>query len=210
MIEVKNQFVRHSLFWFWVLPFAMVLLIPAFFSREDMRVPREEVMMISLLGEDVEKITRRADDVFDTLFVHTGLKKMSSSLFTSSVKDDEPRFFRNLAAENNKYNENVWNMVYRAIWRLSGLWPVFTSLMFGVALPALIDGLVVRAKKLDVFEAHNPVFFWSAGHSLVMIFGLFVILPLLPYTITINLLYGAIVTISFALWITASNFQTGV
>lgn len=210
MFEVKNQFAKHGIFWFWVLPFAMILLIPAFSHRESMRVPREEVVMLSTLGQDVQQVTARADTVFKTLFVETGLVEASAKLFKSKESDKDPPFFRNLARDTNKYNENVWNMIYRAIWRLSGLWPTFAALMLAVALPALIDGLVVRAKKVDVFESHNPVFFWSAGHTLVMVLGIFLILPLLPYTISIQILYGAIAAISIMLWITSSNFQTGV
>jgi len=209
MIEIKNQFARHSLFWFWVLPFALFLFVPAMVPREEMRVPREEVKMLYLLGQDAAKITERADETYQDLFVATGLVGWTKKLFMSEVKEDDPKFFRNLARSTTRYHENLWNMVYRAIWRLAGLWPTFVALMLAVALPALIDGLVVRAKKVDVFESHNPVFFWSAGHSLVMVVGVFVLLPLLPYPISINILYGSIAAIAAALWITASNFQTG-
>lgn len=210
MIEVKNQFAKHGLFWFWVLPFAMIILIPAFAQRESMRVPREEIAMLSSLGQDVEMVTRRADAVFSTIFVETGFVAGAAKLFTSKEKQDDPKFFRNLARDTNKYFENVWNMIYRAIWRLAGLWPTFVTLMLAVALPSLVDGLVIRAKKIDVFESHNPVFFWGAGHALVTILGIFVILPLLPYTITIHILYGIIGAIAITLWVTTSNFQTGV
>ncbi len=209
MIEIKNQFARHSLFWFWVLPFALFLFVPAMVPREEMRVPREEVKMLYLLGQDAAKITERADETYQDLFVATGLVGWTKKLFMSEVKEDDPKFFRNLARSTTRYHENLWNMVYRAIWRLAGLWPTFVALMLAVALPSLIDGLVVRAKKVDVFESHNPVFFWSAGHSLVMVVGVFVLLPLLPYPISINILYGSIAAIAAALWITASNFQTG-
>jgi len=209
MIEVKNQFARHGLFWFWVLPFALFLLVPAMVEREEMRVPREEVKMLYLLGQDAGDVTKRADEIYHDLFVSTGLVAWSKKLFMSEAKEDDPPFFRNLARSTSKYHENVWNMVYRAIWRLAGLWPTFVALMLSVALPSLVDGLVVRAKKVDVFESHNPVFFWSAGHSLVMVVGIFVLLPLLPYPISLTILYGSIAAIAAALWITASNFQTG-
>lgn len=209
MIEVKNQFARHGMFWFLVLPFFLFLFVPAMVPREEMRVPREEVKMLYLLGQDAAKITAQADEIYQDLFVSTGVVGWSKKLFTSDVKEDDPKFFRNLAKSTLHYQENVWNMVYRAIWRLVGLWPTFMVLMLSVALPSLIDGLVVRAKKVDVFESHNPVFFWSAGHSLVMVVGVFVLLPLLPYPISINILYGSIGAIAITLWITASNFQTG-
>ena len=62
MIEIKNQFVRHSMFWAWVLPFALFLLLPAFVDREEMHIPAAELqMMQEVLGQDVDAITHRAD-----------------------------------------------------------------------------------------------------------------------------------------------------
>ena len=210
MIEIKNQFVRHSMFWMWVLPFALFLLLPAFVDREEMHIPAAELqMMQEVLGQDVDAITHRADKVFDSLFIETGLVKWSGSLFTSKIKEDDPKFFRNLAKSSHKYHDNLWFMVYRAIWRLSGLWPTFLALMLAVAVPALVDGVVVGAKKADVFKPLNPVFFWSAGHTLVMVIGVFGLLPLLPYAISVHMLYASIAAIAGALWVTASNLQTG-
>ncbi len=209
MIEVKNQFARHGIFWLWVLPLALFLLVPAMVEREAMRVPKEEIQMLYLLGQDAGAVTERADALYQNLFVNTRLVELSKKLFLSEIKEDDPAFFRNLAKSTAGYHENLWNMVYRAVWRLAGLWPTFLALLLSVVLPSLIDGLVMRAKKVDVFESHNPVFFWSAGHSLVMVLGVFVLLPLLPYPISLNILYGTVALIAATLWVAASNFQTG-
>ena len=207
MIEVKNQFVRHGLFWIWILPFAIFLLVPAFVSREEMRIPSAEIALMKELGQDIEKINARADRVFTVVF--SGAVKFSKKLFTSSANLDDPSGIKRTAAATVRYHENLWHMVYRAVWRLAGLWPTFLALALAVAVPALVDGLVVRAKKVDVFESHNPVFFWGAGHSLVMVAGVFVLLPLLPYTISMPVLYGSVGIIAMALWVTAANLQTG-
>ena len=207
MIEVKNQFVRHGLFWVWVLPFAIFLLVPAFVSREEMQIPPAEIALMQELGQDVQKINERADRVFTAVF--SDAARFSKTLLTSSVSLDDPSSIRRTAAATVKYHDNLWHMVYRAVWRLAGLWPTFLALALAVAMPALVDGLVVRAKKIDVFESHNPVFFWGAGHSLVMVVGVFVLLPLLPYTISMPVLYGAVGAIALALWVTAANLQTG-
>lgn len=207
MIEVKNQFASHTLFWIWVLPFALFLLVPAFVDRESMRVPPAEIILMKELGQDVGMVSKRADRIFNSVF--TDMVRWSKTLLTSRVKEDDPIVFRNAARRSQVYHQNLWHMVYRAVWRLAGLWPTFMALSLAVALPAFIDGLVVRAKKVDVFEAHNPVFFWGAGHSLVIVIGIFVLLPLLPYTITMTVLYGAVGAIAAALWVTASNLQTG-
>lgn len=207
MIEVKNQFVRHGLFWIWVLPFAIFLLVPAFVSREEMRIPPAEISLMKELGQDVKTVNARADRVFTAVF--SGAVKFTKKLFTSSANLGDPSAIKRTAAATVKYHENLWYMVYRAVWRLAGLWPTFFALALAVAMPALVDGLVVRAKKIDVFESHNPVFFWGAGHSLVMVVGVFVLLPLLPYTISMPMLYGSVGAIAMALWVTAANLQTG-
>lgn len=209
MIEVKNQFARHGLFWLWVLPLALFLLVPAMVERESMRVPRQEIQMLYLLGQDAGAVTERADALYQSLFVETRLMESSRKLFLSEMKQDDPAFFRNLARSTQTYHDNLWNMVYRAVWRLAGLWPILLALMLSVVLPSLVDGLVVRAKKVDVFESHNPVFFWSAGHALVMVVGVFMLLPLLPYPISLTILYGTVALIAAALWVTAANLQTG-
>lgn len=209
MIEVKNQFVRHSLIWLWVIPLALFLLMPAFVGREEMRVPRDEVKMLSLLGQDAAQVTRRADEIYENWFVKTGLVSKAKRIFLTNLNENDPKFFKNLAKDTLTYHENMWDMIYRAIWRLTGLWPTLTALLLALVLPALVDGLVVRAKKVDVFESHNPVFFWSAGHTVVMVVGTFLLLPLLPYTISIFVLYGSIGLVTAAMWIAAANLQTG-
>lgn len=209
MIEVKNQFVRHSLIWLWVIPLALFLLMPAFVGREEMRVPRDEVKMLSLLGQDAAQVTRRADEIYENWFVKTGLVSKAKRIFLTNLNENDPKFFKNLAKDTLTYHENMWDMIYRAIWRLTGLWPTLTALLLALVLPALVDGLVVRAKKVDVFESHNPVFFWSAGHAVVMVVGTFLLLPLLPYTISIFVLYGSIGLVTAAMWIAAANLQTG-
>lgn len=209
MIEVKNQFVRHSLFWLWVIPLALFLLMPAFVGREEMRVPRDEVRMLALLGQDAAQVTRRADEIYENWFVQTGLVSKAKRIFLTNLNENDPKFFRNLAKDTLTYHENMWDMIYRAIWRITGLWTTLTALLLALVLPALVDGLVVRAKKVDVFESHNPVFFWSAGHAVVMVVGTFLLLPLLPYTISIFVLYGSIGLVTAAMWIAAANLQTG-
>lgn len=207
MIEVKNQFASHTLFWIWVLPFALFLLVPAFVDRESMRVPPAEIALMKELGQDVDMVTNRADKIFNSVFADMAL--WSKGFLAKGVKQEDPVVFRNAARFSQNYYQNLWHMVYRAVWRLAGLWPTFMALAFGIALPALIDGLVVRAKKVDVFQSHNPMLFWGAGHSLVTVAGVFVVLPLLPYTISMQVLYGSVVAIAAALWVTAANLQTG-
>ena len=91
MIEVKNQFARHGLFWLWVLPLALFLLVPAMLEREAMRVPRQEIQMLSLLGQDAGAVTERADALYQSVFVETRLVESSRKLFLSEMKQDGKR-----------------------------------------------------------------------------------------------------------------------
>ena len=42
-----------------------------------------------------------------------------------------------------------------------------------------------------------------------MVVGVFMLLPLLPYPISLTILYGTVALIAAALWVTAANLQTG-
>lgn len=210
MIEVKNQFARHGLLWIWVLPLVLVLIMPAFVSKDSLSVPPTETQLLHDLGQDVGEVTQRADAMFRSLFVDSGIVQGVRKTLGATYISDAPLMIKRAAKAAMGYQENFWTMTYRAIWRLSGLWPTFLALGLAFVLPALVDGAVARAKKADTFQASNPVFFWMAGHSVVMVLGLFFLLPLLPIAISMPVLYGTVACVSGALWMTASHFQTGV
>lgn len=210
MIEVKNQFARNLWFWVFVLPFVFVLLAPALLSPESLKVPEKEIETLRSLGREVNDVSADANKLFEDLFVSTGLVQASHQLFKSPFKEKaQPDGAVNAANLNNRYVEGFWHLIYRAVWRFMGLWPVLSVLLVAIVLPALVDGIAIRGRKLDQFKPHNPVFFWASAHSAISVSGVFFVLPLLPMPISVLMLYGAVAVVAGALWVTASNLQTG-
>lgn len=210
MIEVKNQFARHTMFWILVLPFLAVFLMPAFLSEQALKLPNSEVDAVKELGQDAGEITRRTNETFSKLFVDSGAMKAMDRLFRAKTKQGDPVGVKNAERISDRYLTGLWHMLYRALWRFNGLWPVLSILLMAVVLPSIVDGLVLRATKLDQFKPHNPVYFWGATHTAISTAGLFFFLPFLPLPLSTMLLYGVVATVAAALWVTSSNLQTGM
>lgn len=209
MMEVKNQFAKHSLFWIFLLPFMAVILMPAFMNAQALKLPMSEVDAIRELGQDPDVITRRTNESFSALFVETGAIRAMDKLFRAKAKPGEPTGVRSAQSISDKYLTGMWHMLYRAMWRFNGLWPVLSVLLLAVVVPAVVDGLVIRATKLDQFKPHNPVYFWGATHTAISTAGLFLFLPFLPIPLSTLMLYGVVGLVAGALWVTSSNLQTG-
>lgn len=210
MIEVKNQFARNILFWVLLLPFIFMLVAPSLMQADAMKVPAQEVQTLKTLGRDTQAVTASANRVFTDLFVTTGIVQATYKMFKSPLRPaSDPKSVQSAASFSSRYVEGFWHLIYRAIWRVMGLWPVLSVLLLAVVLPATIDGLAIRGRKLDQFKPHNPVFFWASAHSAISVAGMFMILPLLPLPISVMMLYGAVGLIALSMWTTASNLQTG-
>lgn len=209
MIEVKNQFARHTLFWILLMPFLAIMLMPALMNAQSLKLPKSEVQALRQLGQDPADVTRKANAAFAELFVNTGFMTGVEKLFRAKANHGDPASVRNSERISQGYLTGMWHMLYRAIWRLVGLWPVLSVLLLAVILPAIIDGLVTRSTKLDQFKPHNPVFFWGATHTAISTAGLFLFLPFLPVPLSVWMLYGVVLLVASSLWVTSSNLQTG-
>jgi hypothetical protein len=208
MIEIKNQFARNILFWIVTLPVLFLLLAPVMLDSEDFKVPAEEIQTLKTLGRDTKAITEQANAIFRSAFVDTGAVAYSHSLLTTATPITQ-HGVKVAADVSNSYVLGFWHLVYRAVWRIAGLWPVLSVLLLCVVLPAIVDGLAIRGRKLDQFRQHNPVIFWASAHSAISVAGVFMILPLLPIPISVTVLYLAVAGVALSLWTTASNLQTG-
>jgi hypothetical protein len=209
MMEVKNQFAKHTLFWVILLPFMAVILMPAFLNAQALKLPMSEADAIRELGQDPDAITRRTNEAFSALFVETGAMRTMDKLFRAKAKQGDPAGVKSAQRISDGYLTGMWHMLYRAMWRFNGLWPVLSVLLLAVVVPAVVDGLVIRATKLDQFKPHNPVYFWGATHTAISTAGLFLFLPFLPIPLSTALLYGVVGLVAAALWVTSSNLQTG-
>ena len=98
---------------------------------------------------------------------------------------------------------------YKATWRFFALKSIFLLPLLVLAIPAAVDGFMVRATKKYRFENSNPVFFYSSMHTMVLMFGMFAFLPLAPFSLSAITLLTIIVLLIGGIWLTTSNFQTG-
>lgn len=211
MVEVKNQFAKHVIFWVLTLPILAILLLPVFIPPHEFSVDKKEIAFFQdTLDVDVASVTRRSEAAFQSFFVDTGIFQSVKSILAS----DDKGFMRGSAAGgmasfSNTYHTALWLLLYRAIWRITAIWPAALAIVLAMGIPALLDGLVVRARKSYTFEFHNPVYFWTASHSLIIVFGIAAILPLLPMAMTPMVIAAFTLLLCISLWITAANFQTG-
>lgn len=210
MIEIKNTYARHAMFWMWLMPLIAVLTMPLVINSANFYIEPNEVKMFSeYLGQDSEKIKKQADQIFTSAFVTPGIYKAVND-FLAPSRSEFGRKARGHEDISENYSQSLWLLLYRAIWRMCGIWSIALALLVCIGLPALVDGLMVRARKSFNFELHNPVYFWSAGHTVVLIMGLAMFLPFLPFQLSLPLLLGSIFLLCVGIWVTAANFQTGL
>ncbi|WP_454912732.1 DUF4400 domain-containing protein [Variovorax gossypii] len=210
IIEVKNNFARHSLLWWFVLPFAAVLVIPMFFPESTFHIASSELDFFTDWGRNVTEVSATADGIFKAAFIDTKIAKYFSEFFVlpHSVSWHSEAAQKSAAVSQN-FNNAFWMMIYRGIWRCCALWPIYIGIFFSMVLPAFVDGLVTRAKKSFNFRFHNPVYFYSSMHTVVLVLGLGVFIPLMPVTLNAFLLSTFAGLLALAFWVTAANFQTG-
>ena len=209
MIEVKNQFASHGIFWILSLTFVALIGLPAVMSASTFIVTPEEVGFFAhVLMRDVKSVEHLADAWYRVLFEDTHIAVMVREFFNPG-KTSGSALLAKTASIGQNYNNGLWLMVYRGLYRISGLWPVVLAVLLSLGIPCLVDGLAIRARKSYNFQFHNPVFFWSAGHLLILVIGLGVFLPFLPIALSTPILAGFFALFCMAIWITAANFQTG-
>lgn len=210
---MKDQFLRHIVFWLLILPFFAITLMPAFMNESAMKLPASEQHTLIALGQDPIKVTERANTVFSSTFIDTGIVAMSRKLFFADpsqfLRSDTPNVSKEAVNMTSKYFDGFWHMIYRAIWRVLGLWGVLSVLLLAVVIPAIIDGLSMRGANMDQYKPNNPVFFWASTHTAISVMGLFLFLPFLPFAISVYLLYGIVAVVALMLWTSANNLQTG-
>jgi hypothetical protein len=210
MIKVENKFARHSIFWFWSLPIIAILVMPIFFSPAAFKVtPEEMITFANIMDIDADATTLRANAIFSAIFIETGIYAAVNNFFHTQVGNFQMSGQVQAQRVNSTYASALWLMFYRGIWRLTALWPAVLSIIVAMGIPSLIDGWAMRAKKSYTFESHNPVYFWSASHTFIMVLGLGFFLPLTPVTLTpIAFLFYSLM-LCLTCWVTAANFQTG-
>ena len=131
MVEVKNQFGNHAIFYMFALPLVLLLLLPAFSPPSSFAVQKEEVAFFENLGGDTDAATESANKWLKTWFVETGVTKVFKELFvhqnfnlsldmsgTENLSGDSPAP-RAAQKATSLWNDGFWNIVFKAAWRFS-------------------------------------------------------------------------------------------
>lgn len=198
-VSVQNTFGSHFILWSFFLPLMALIFVPLVLP--DQTLAQSEVEMVASLGVDIAGMTQTVDQHFATLFIESGLMAKTQAFFTSS-KGWTLDFASN-------WIHGVWLMLYKATWRFYALKSIFLLPLLVLAIPAAVDGFMVRSTKKYRFESSNPVFFYSSMHTMVLMFGLFAFLPLAPFSLSAVALLVIVVLLISGIWLTTSNFQTG-
>ena len=210
IVETKSAFLNHLLLWWLSASVLSIIFLPLVFTASDFEISKSEVAFFSDLGRSTDSVTSTANSAYDVIFVRTGAAKFISWISTDSTSG----FTKSGALQSGTNWSATWfegalSMIYRMLWRVIALWPIYLSGLFAFCLPAMIDGLVVRAKKKYDFLQSNPVFFYGSAHSAALCFGLGLFIPILPMDINLPMLMFYFSAVAAALWVAAANFQTG-
>lgn len=198
-VSVQNSFGRHFILWSLFLPMLALIFVPLVVPNQTLT--QSEVEMVSSLGVDVTALTQVVDHRFATLFVENGFMAKTQSFFGSSKGG--------MLDFAGTWIHGVWLMLYKATWRVYALKLVFLLPLLALAIPAAVDGFMVRATKKYRFENSNPVFFYSSMHTMVLMVGLFAFLPMAPFSLSATALLAIVLMLIGGIWLTTSNFQTG-
>ncbi|KFC72613.1 MULTISPECIES: DUF4400 domain-containing protein [Massilia] len=198
-VSVQNSFGSHFILWSFFLPILALIFVPLVVP--DQTLTQSEVEMVAALGVDVAAMTQTVDQRFASLFVENGFMAKTQQFFGTSKGG--------ILDFSNSWIHGVWLMLYKATWRFFALKSIFLLPLLVLAIPAAVDGFMVRATKKYRFENSNPVFFYSSMHTMVLMFGMFAFLPLAPFSLSAITLLTIIVLLIGGIWLTTSNFQTG-
>ncbi|MFJ1258394.1 DUF4400 domain-containing protein [Cupriavidus sp. CuC1] len=211
----KSEFSRHILFWWLLAPLIALLILPGVMSPVSFQIEQAEVRFLSHWGGQDREVTRRADAKFDLWFVAPGWVDRSVAVTRpqrvggSSLAGGVSSFPAGTGSWLRDWVAGFWMLVYRILWRVLALGPLYLTAAIGFVLPAFVDGIGSRLKKRYDFGQHNPIFFYASMHFVLLAVGLAMFVPVTPLTLTPTVLGGFFLATAAAIWVTAANLQTG-
>lgn len=205
--SIKNTFLRHFAFWCLFLPFLSLIFMPLF--KVDMNIDPAEIKMIIDAGVDVDEVSATVNRWFSNAFIKTGIMPGVEDLLASKDNKHRDGFVGVASNYAGQWARGTFMLIYRVMWRVNALFSVYVAALIGICVPALVDGIVVRARKRYQFENYNPVFFYFSYHAAVLVVGLLIYLPLVPIPLTPPILAGFLACLGVAMWYAAANMQTG-
>lgn len=202
--SVKNSFGGHLILWAVFLPLISLIFFPMVITKNE--INPAEIAMVQKHNVNVTKVTASANETFSSLFITTGIMAKSKEFF-SGISSFGKQSTSDFASH---WISGVWLLVYKALWRVYVMSSMFLLPLFAICIAAAVDGFAIRSRKKFRFESHNPIKFYTSFHVIVFTVGMFVFLPLVPITLTSNIMAGILALLAIAVWFTTSNFQTGV
>ncbi|MGT2455692.1 DUF4400 domain-containing protein [Cupriavidus basilensis] len=204
----KSEFNQHILFWWLLAPLVALLILPAVMAPESFQIEPAEVRFLSNWGGQHREVTRRADEKFARWVVAPRWVERSVSL-TQPLGVGGPALSAGATGWLRDWVTGFWMLLYRVLWRVLALGPLYLTAAIGFALPAFVDGIGSRLKKRYDFGQHNPIFFYSSMHFVLLAIGLAMFVPITPLTLTPMVLGGFFLATAAAVWVMAANLQTG-
>lgn len=194
---------RHILVWL-ILLLLGAFLVPALSSSTDImrRVLRELDLIETVLGKnETAALTRSASDVYNELFVATGLIETTQKALVSKAeqKTSEGIFGMSttkLSDATNDYILGLSALCFASLVRILifGTWLPYIAPFF---IAVIADGYVRRQIKMVSFGYTSPVLYSLALHSMIVmvflpILYLIVPVPLSPILIPFWALFAAV------------------
>lgn len=207
--DIKNSFTSQLAFWVLFLPLLTLIFLPMLKSNSN--IDQVELQMLESSGVNVHEVSVVTQDRFKRWFVETGIMPKTLDFFNGSpsAKSKTP-MIEKATDMGMSWMTGVWGMIYKCMWRLDALIWIYVAAIGAVCLPCLLDGFWVRARKKYQFESANPLIFNMSTHLAVMVVGLLLYIPLIPFALTPSIVACFMAFLGAALWWAAANFQTGV
>lgn len=200
--SVNNTFFRHLVFWILFIPLLTLIIVPVF--EPEQPISLDEVQMVKDFGIPLDQVADKTRHTFEQLFVQTKIMPVTEDFFSGKNR----MHYRD---RNGEFSANwirgVWMMMYRALWRMYAFSSVFFVPVVIFSIPAVIDGLALRARKNFRFTYDSPGKFYFSTHLLMLAIGLFVCIPFLPVLMTAHFLAVLLVSMTGAVWVSVANFR---
>lgn len=209
--SVKNTFMSHIVFWLVFLPILTIIFLPLLKMKAD--IDPSELKMVAGAGVNVGEVADKVNARFSDWFIRSGIMPATESFFGGYVPGRQQQEGMGMATNMRMFAADwvrgMWIVIYRAMWRLQALSGIYVAALFAICLPALIDGLAIRARKRYQFENYNPVFFYFSYHSAVLVLGMLFYLPIVPVALSPLIVIMFLGLLGTAIWWAAANLQTG-
>lgn len=206
---MKSRFGKHLMFWL-VLPVVLICSAPAIPEMGMFTVSAaEEAANVAMIGQDEHRNAKlRALERFNRLFIESGWVKWSFQHLTSQGKQQVFELAKH-SQGGEAYLSRLWETVFKALYRIE-IAMYWVAATFIVIIACFVDGVVRWKVKTYEFGYSNPVAFHLASHGLLSVFGLFLVIPWVPFAMQQWTWPLLVIACGAVTWKAAESFQSGM